>query len=379
MLPVSYPGTTLGLLLDGEIVPKLTAQSIERLKPDPARRLEVADSILPGLYLVIQPSGARSWAVRYRHGGRTRKHTIGTLARFPLLEARAEARLALQAVAAGRDPAIEKKEARAPDRDVMRTIVEDFLERHVRANNRPLTARSTEHLLRKHVLRAWGDRKIQTVARRDVIALMDAIVDSGSPIAANRVLSAISKLFNWCIERGVIEISPCAQVRKPTAETSRDRVLSDDEVALVWRAAERLGWPFGTMTQLLLLTGQRRGEVCGMDRREIAGPLWTIPGARAKNGQTHEVPLSAAALKVLAAAPGLAGCDLILSTNGTTQISGHSKAKSDLDAAMLAIARESATRAGRNDLDEIRIEPWRIHDLRRTLASGLARLGQPCT
>jgi integrase len=223
----------------------------------------------------------------------------------------------------------------------------------------------------------WGSRRIQEIARRDVIELLDGITDRGTPIAANRTLAAISKLFNWCIERGIVEISPCIQVRRPAVEISRDRVLSDEELGLAWQAGTELGFPFGTLVQLLALTGQRRDEVAGMRWSELAGALWTIPGARTKNGQAQEVPLSRAAQAVLVKAPRIAKSDFILTTNGTAPISGYSKAKSYVDAQMLAIARERAAAAGRNDLDDVQLDDWRLHDLRRTLASGLARLGQP--
>jgi integrase len=239
------------------------------------------------------------------------------------------------------------------------------------------SAEEAERLFKLHVLSRWGSRRIQDISRRDVIELLDGIKDRGAPIAANRTLAAISKLFNWCIERGILEASPCNQVRRPSVEKSRDRVLNDGELGATWRAADQLGWPFGTMTQLLILTGQRRDEVAGMRWSEISGALWTIPGARTKNGLAQEVPLSSVAQAVLAEAPRFAKSDYVLSTNGTAPISGFSKAKTQLDAGLLKIAREEAAAEGKNDLSEVRVQPWRLHDVRRTLASGLARLGEP--
>ncbi|MDP2356139.1 MAG: integrase arm-type DNA-binding domain-containing protein [Beijerinckiaceae bacterium] len=358
-------------------MPKLTAAMVEKLTPDLAKRREVPDSILPGLYLQIQPTGAKSWAVRYRHRGRTRKLTLGTVAVLPLALARERGREALQAVAAGLDPATEKRHARTSEADLVRSIVAEFLDRHVRSNNKPRTAEEVERTFRLHVVPAWGDLPLKEITRRDVIALLDAIVDGGKPIAANRAFAAVRKLFNWSIERGIVDTSPCDRVRAPSAEVSRERVLSDDEVVLFWKAAETVGWPFGAMAQLLLLTGQRRDEVAGMRRTEIVGDLWQIPGARTKNGMATEVPLSPAARDIIAAAPRIAASDLVFSTNGQTPFSGFAKGKIRIDVAMLAVARERALAAGSNDLDAIALTPWRLHDLRRTLASGMARLGEP--
>jgi hypothetical protein len=214
-------------------MPKITAQFVEKTRPNPACRTEIPDSVLPGLYLIVQPGGAKSWAVRYRHSGRTRKFTLGTAAVLPLGKARERAREALQAVAAGRDPAFERQQARSGEQDSIRNIVERFVERHVRPNLKSRSAEEVEPLFKLHVLPKWGNRRIADIHRRDVVELLDAITDRGTPVAANRTLAAISKLFNWCIARGIIEASPCTQVKRPVAEISRDRVLSDHELGVV--------------------------------------------------------------------------------------------------------------------------------------------------
>src|SRR5215218_4761129 len=185
----------------------LTVQSVERLKPDWNKRLEIPDGLLPGLYFVLQPSGVRSWAVRYRHAGKSRKLTLGPYPALDLGVARARGREALQVVALGRDPASEKqqglKAARLaePGPDTVAAIVATFLDRHVRAKTKARTAEETERTFRLHVLPVWGERCIQDITRRDVIALLDGIVDGGAPIAANRTLAAVRKLFNWALDR----------------------------------------------------------------------------------------------------------------------------------------------------------------------------------
>ncbi|MGU3665076.1 tyrosine-type recombinase/integrase [Methylobacterium sp. A49B] len=355
----------------------LTVQAIERLKPDAARRLEIPDATLPGLYFIIQPSGAKSWAVRYRHGGRTRKLTLGAYPALDLAKARTEGRAALQLVSLGQDPVAERKVAvPLPARDLIGSVIDSFIERHVRPRNRPRTAEETIRILRTKVLPVWDGRKIQDIGRRDVIELLDGIVDAGTPVAANRTLAALSKLFNWATDRDVIDANPCVRIKAPAAETSRDRVLSDDELRLLWRACAAIGWPFGPFVQILLLTAQRRDEVAKMRRIELreGSTLWTIPAERAKNGQAHDVPLSAAVQDVLGSLPRVAGqAGYLISTTGNSGVSGYAKAKARLDAAMLALARTDAAVAG-DDPESIVLEPWRLHDLRRTASTGMGRL-----
>src|SRR5262249_52752960 len=160
-------------------------------------------SFLPGLYLIQQPSGAKGWAVRYRHQGVTRKHTLGSYPAIDLKAARTLASKALRAVAEGRDPGREKVLARTAKADSVERVVEEFFERHVRRSNRPRTAQETERLLRQHVLPRWRGRMVHEITRRDVLDILDRVVDGGAPIAANRVLAAVRKFFNWAIARDI--------------------------------------------------------------------------------------------------------------------------------------------------------------------------------
>jgi integrase len=361
---------------------QLTAPAVERLKPDPTKRLEIPDGLLPGLYFVLQPSGAKSWAVRYRHGGKPRKLTLGAYPVLDLTKARANARTALQAVAEGRDPGEEKQEAKRSARDEKDTVaaqVESFLARHTRKHNKARTAEEVERVFRLHVIPAWGERRVQDITRRDVVDLLDKLVDAGKPVAANRTLAHVRKLFNWLIDRSVLDASPVVRVKAPAPEKSRDRVLIDNELRLIWKAAERVGFPFGPMVQMLMLTAQRRDEVAGMRRRELKedSTLWHISAERTKNSVEQDVPLPAVAQAILTALPLIGKASgYVFTTTGETPVSGYSNAKERLDAAMLAIAREEAKERG-EDPEEVKLEPWRLHDLRRTAASGMARLGFP--
>jgi integrase len=338
----------------------LTARTIETLKPGASRK-ELPDRHLPGLYLVLQPSGAKSWAVRYRAQGRTRKHTLGAYPAIDLKTARQLAAQAVRAVAEGRDPGREKAQARTSAPDTVEAVARQFLDIHCRRRNRPNTIDATERLLRLHVLPRWGKRLAKDITRRDVLDLLDTIVDGGRPVAANRVLAAVRALFNWAIDRDIVVASPCLGVKMPAPETPRDRTLDDAELAVVWRAAETLGGPFGTLVQLLILLGQRRDEVARgtWDEIDLEAKLWRLPAARCKNGRAHDVPLSGAALDILAALPGFAGGKFMLTTDGgQTASSNYGKGKQRLDRLLPPD-----------------FPPFVLHDLRRSVASGMARIG----
>src|SRR5262249_22679416 len=293
----------------------LTARTLETLKPGSTRQ-EIPDPLLPGHYLVLQPSGARSFAVRYRLAGRSRKYTLGPYPAIDLKTARRLAARALRAVAEGRDPGQEKIAARQAPPDTFEAVASRFVELHCRGANRPRTIEGRQQLLDLHVLPRWRRRLIKGITRRDVLDLLDALVAGGRPIAANRALTAIRKLFNWAIERDIVAVSPCAGVKPPTPQQARDRTLRDAEPLHSWRAADHMGGPFGALVKLLMLTGQRRDEVARMTWREVdlGGRLWTLPKERAKNGQPHDIPLSAPAVAVLEALPRI-GDTFVLTTD----------------------------------------------------------------
>jgi integrase len=337
----------------------LTTRAVETTKPGLKRR-EIPDRHMPGLYLVVQPqpSGAKGWAVRYRHAGVPRKHTLGTYPAIDLKAARNLASKALRAVAEGRDPGREKIQERAAQPDTVEGVARQFIERHCNRSNRPRTARETRRLLDLHVLPRWRTRVAREITRRDVLDLLDRVVDAGKPIAANRTFSAVRKMFNWAVARDIISASPCAGVKPPTPERSRDRVLNDSEIAQLWRAADKMGGPFGTLVRLLILSGQRRDEVARMrwDEIDLDRRMWTLGRERVKNDQANDVPFSDSAVAILRALPRI-GNEYVLTTNGEAPSSNYGKNKRRLDALLPDMP------------------PWRLHDIRRSVASGMARLG----
>ena len=351
-------------------------------------RTELPDRGCKGLYLVVQRSGAKSWAVRYRFRGKPRKLTLG-----PVLEADApvpldpvidrpltlaSARLlaagALREVEKGVDPAQQKRQEKAAAESMRAELAGDtvenlkiqFIERYAKRRNR--SWKQTEWIFDKLVLPPWKGRTVHEITKRDVIDLIEGI-EQDRPILANRVLAALRKWFNWLSARDVVKASPCAGVVPPAKEKARDRHLTDAEIRALWAACDKsepaggggIGEPFGSFVRLLLLTGQRRSEVAGMRWTEIdeSKSLWTLPGDRTKNEQAHEVPLPTQAAAIIGAVKQIEGSDFVFTTTGESSLGGFSRAKERLDLRMKPA------------------RPWTFHDLRRTAATGMADIGVP--
>jgi integrase len=336
----------------------LTALAIANLKPSGQRR-EVSDGQIQGLRLVIQATGAMSWAMRYRFASRPRKLTIGPWPAIDLKSARTIAQKAHVDLAAGIDPGAvkqaKKAEARKPKADSVEIVFADFVRLHAKPNTR--SWKETERILREFST-AWQGRTLASITRADIHRVLDGILARGAPIAANRSFAATRKAFAWSVSRGLIETSPCAGIVMPSAAKSRDRVLGDDELASIWRAADALGFPYGPIVKLLILTGQRRAEIAGMrwDEIDLPNRIWIIPAARAKNGRKHEVPLSSQAIEVIESLSRFTS-DLLFGPSGKAP-SGYSEAKARIDKALPPD-----------------MPPWVFHDIRRSVASGMAAGG----
>jgi integrase len=339
----------------------LTAASVQ---PRAGRR-EYADAALPGLYLIVQPSGVKSWAYRTRVNRKPVKITLGRFDKqaFGVTAARDAARSALEAAQSGalqRTPlalpapapaAGSQLALPAPVRDTVRNVWADYLRLHLEPTAPASVKKYTSSM--KHVLPLWNDRPVADISRRDVMDVTDAALARG-PEARNTTIVALSSFFNWCLSRDLVAASPVTV--KKTKQEDRDRVLTDDEVRVFWKGCAELGPIFGPMFQLLLLTGCRRDEVAGMQWAEVNGSVWSIPGSRTKNGQPLDVTLTDEALAALALMPRVEGCAFVFTTNGRTYSTGFSAAKIALDA-LAPIA------------------DYTLHDLRRTFATGLGRLG----
>jgi integrase len=347
---------------------KLTDRYVECLKaPQSKEREEVFDTTFPGLAIRVTKTGHKSWSVYYRANGRHRRLTIGPYPAFLPAAARKAASAALHRVEAGGDPAEEKRarlKAAEPDDMSFAAVARRYLKQQVEKNTAASTYRETARIIDQDVIPVWGRWPVGSIARRDVSALIDAKAESGAEVQANRVLARLKTLFGWAVAKDLIEKNPCDGLKPPTKERARDRVLGDEELKLFWVACDEIGWPFAPLFRVLLLAAQRRDEVATMEWQEIdlERRLWSLPREKAKNDQGHDVHLSTQAAAILAALPHIGGAGgYIFTTNGRTPVSGFSRAKERLDALMAKVAGHD-------------IEPWILHDLRRTAATGMARL-----
>jgi integrase len=235
--------------------------------------------------------------------------------------------------------------------------VEDLLESFIAqrlAQNR--SAGEISRLLRREVGKLWAGRSIHAISKRDVVEVISAVEQRGAPAAANKTLKSLKTFLRWCVGRAVLDQSPAEGVPLPAKEVARDRVLNDQELAQVILAARKVGGPYGGIVELLALTGQRREEVAGMrwDELDLAQRIWTLPKSRTKNAKEHVVHLSEQAIAVLQRADNKG--PFVFSVLGTNPFQEFSRRKRRLD--QLSGVAE-----------------WRLHDLRRTCVSGMARLG----
>jgi integrase len=356
----------------------LTQAFLDSIKPT-EKREEYPDLKAPGLRHTVQaaPSGSRSWEFRFRLGGKSVKVTFAGYPALSLAGARDRAAKARALLADGIDPRAVKraakaaaaKEASKPEPDEIERIVGLFIARYARPKNRSWA--ESERLLKTEVVSQWRGRALSSIRRRDVVALLDRIIDRGSPVTANRVFSNFRRLCGWCVERELLEVSPCAGLKAPSPERSRDRVLSDEEIRSALKAFDAVGYPFGDLAKLLLLTGQRLREVAAAPWSEfdLEGKVWRLPKERTKSGVGHEIPLSDAVLRILRSLPRIEPARFLFTLSGVKALDDFSKGKLRIDARMLTELR-------REHGDEtVALAPWVLHDLRRSTASGMASLG----
>jgi integrase len=341
----------------------LTQRAVDAAKPK-AKRYGKPDGIIPGQRLLVHPTGEKSYVILPRIHGKQVSITIGDDSLMELAEGRAKGKAILAMVANGEDPRTAKREAIKTASETVEVAAQRFIERHAKAHNR--TWEESEQRIKREILPHWGKRPLGSIEQSDAVTLLDAIVDrGGAGISANRTLAHGRKFFNWCRERGMIKVSPFDHVRPPVPEVKRDRVHTIPELALILRATDQMGYPFGPFIKIAILLGQRREEIAGMRWSELDAELtlWTLPAARAKNGVLHQVPLAPWPRSILANLPRIAGSDFVFTSTGKASISGYSKCKARLDAAITSLN------------DGVPIPPWRLHDLRRSMASHMAKLG----
>lgn len=338
---------------------RFTRQSVAELAlPEGKPYVIVWDEVLPGFGVRVNEGGSRVWVVQYRASGKSRRETLGRVDTVPLDEARKAAKAKMSMAQLGGDPHADKAEARARAAVTFGPVADRYLKR---AKTR-LKRRSYEEVER-HLVRHWAPLKghpLQSITRAVVAARLGEIAFAHGPYASNRARASLSAFFTWAMGEGLAESNPVIGTNKATEEVSRDHVIRDAELAAIWNACR--DDDYGRIVRLLILTGQRREEVGDMTWSELDldRGLWTIPRERTKNGLTHEVPLSVAALKLLRSIPCREGREFVFG-EGRGGFSGWSKSKVRLDT---RIAKTGTF-----------VRPWRVHDLRRTVATRLADLG----
>jgi integrase len=344
---------------------KLTDLKIRALKPGPDRA-EILDG--NGLYLIVQPSGVKSFALRYRRAGHPVKLTLGRYfggdprdapapvvgGLLTLKGARKLASDALLEIANGGDPGAAKAEAKAKAQETFEMVAAEYMDK---CGSKLRSGREQDLMLKRAVLPDLGSRPIAAIRRSDIVRLLEKIEKERGPISAVRALASIRRIMNWHAPRSDDFNSPIVKGMAQTkpSERTRSRILSDDELRAVWRTAGETPGPFGALIQFLLLTGARRTEAAGMPWTEIVDGVWTLPAARDKGKRGVTRPLSRAALAVLDARPRIS--DFVF-TFGRCAIANYSKPKTRFDEA-----------CGVTD--------WTLHDLRRTARSLMSRAGVP--
>lgn len=339
---------------------QLTIRAIKNLPRPPAGSKQpnkLYDQTIPSFGLFKYGTGRMTWNLAYRINGDLKTKMLGTYPNISLNEARKRAHRILSGASEGKDfAAVQRDQAKKP---FFGKIAEEYLEKH--AIQKKWQGKEDKRLIQKELMPIWKRKRAHEIKRRDVVDLLDEIVERGAPIQANRVLSLISKIFNWAIARDILENNPCFQVKKPAKENPRERVLSAEEVQAIWGAFEQQNLQIGSLFMLRLLTAQRGGEIESMAWKDLSltGDWWTIPGEVAKNGKSHRVPLTPHALSLLKQLkPQTSDGDWVFPS---PTVEGQHI--TNVQKAAIRVRKLSG------------VEDFVLHDLRRTAASYMASLG----
>jgi integrase len=389
----------------------LTAAAVQKYAPHPGERRIIRDAGARSLFLVITPSGHKSWLMRFRTtGGRIGKLVLGPVdlsgreltgdpavgQPLTLAAARQLAAEVLRQRALGHDPVADHKARKLRQRTAVQEAAsntfggaaQDFITKYSRQRVRRWkeqarllglqpTAEGLE-IIPGGLAQRWADKPLTQIDGHDIHQLVAETHERGAPglerrsdgpteTRARAMLSCLSRMFRWLVQHRRVETNPCAGVHRPEASKARERVLSNDEIKAFWLATDTLAKPkevdakpppFGAVLRLLLLTGCRLNEIAALRWEELGADATQInlPGARTKNHRSHLVPLAPLAQSIIAAIPRIADSPYVFTTNGKAPVAIGSKIKNKLDA-------------------EMNIPAWRIHDLRRTAITGMAELG----
>lgn len=354
-----------------------TDRVVQQLGRPTRGRADYSDPSTKGLYLTVTARDTRTWRHFYRleAGGKVeqRRDALGHYPDMTLADARARVQERHKLVRAGKDPRRVEREAEAAERKAVQDEAdntfaqgrEDYLAKCEADGLRTVDERRRH--FKKYVPADWADRQLSAIDRKDVVTLWSDIEEHHGPVMANRVIETLRGMYRWLGAEGRATDNPALNVRRKRVEKDRDRVLSDKELAAVWKASDSLGEPWRAFIRTLILTGQRRNEVATMkwSDLDLDEAAWNMPRETSKMDRAHGVPLSKQAVEVLARLPRhVEGSFVFTTSHGRKPVAAFSQVKAKLDEYI-------------KHLDGADVDAWRVHDLRRTMASGMARLGVP--
>lgn len=334
----------------------LTDMTIKNLPPA-AAQYDVFDEQVPNFGIRVSPGGTKTFVLFYRTNGKKSRVALGRYPIVKLRQARLQAVELAGKIAAGHDPRADRLSSRQSQEDwSFGTIVDAYIERYAKKNTK--SWQETQRWLNREFVARWQTVRVQKVSKTMVVKAIDDIREQNGPSAANHAFAALRHFCNWCVERSYIDLSPCHGLKQPAKIKSRQRVLTDEELAAIWKACDDIGYPFGPFVKLLILTGQRRSEIANLcwSDLDLEGGVWTQ--TTNKSDRMHLLPLSTQAIAILKSMPRWTS-DCVFPAKGKDRpMSGFSKFKKRLDALC-------------------GVEDWTLHDLRRTTATKMARLKIP--
>ena len=371
-----------------------TDTMVRKLKPDAKKFIRSEGN---GFTIRVMPSGVKTWLYVFTCDGKRREMNLGSYPEVTLETARSGFEEARKKVKNGIDPLAEKEQEAETHRaaPTVKELCEEYIERHAKRFKK--SWEEDLRILSRDVIPAWGTRKAAAVVKRDVLSLLEGIINRGSPAMANNCFQVIRKMFNFAVERDILPFSPCNGLKLPSPKLPRDRALSEQEIKTLWQNLDNcsISNELKSALKLILVTAQRPGEVVGLHTDEIADGWWNIPAERAKNGKAHRVPLASLAMEIIdqSIAEAKQACQFAPEQeysgfvfpspqlNKNRSMSGH--------ALSIAIARNLAwplTDAKGKQLytadgkpateNRIGIDHFTPHDLRRTAATRMAESGE---
>jgi len=342
---------------------KFTDRQIKALKPK-KERYEVWETNGKGFGVRVSSTGRKSFIFLYKFQGTSRRITFGNYPEMSLADAHAAHAKSRQLLEQGSDPATveqdEKEESRRSPS--VKRLVAEYIEKYAKPRKR--SWKEDERILYKDVVSRWGKRKAQDITRRDIILLLDEIVERGALIQANRTLATIRKMYSFAMGRGILESSPCVAIPAPSKENRRDRVLNETEIKTFWNklSTAKMEKYTALALKLQLITAQRKGEVAGAEWKDfdLKNGWWTIPANKAKNGFPHRVPLSSLATEIL---------------KELKNVTSQSQWLFPSPRNGQHIAETSVDHAVRENAEYFEVDHFTPHDLRRTAASMMTASG----